>query len=74
MLQGCGGRSGSVGLGENESLEGLSLETLHALPVVSPDAEGVDFVDPVFRVVVFVIFAGDGFVSREAVGALMLVC
>ena len=51
----------------------MCLETLHALMVVDPDAKGKDFVDPVFGVVFFV-FAGDGFASRETVGALMLVC
>ena len=49
-------------------------ETLHALTVVNPDAKGEDFVNPVFQVVFFVIFTGDGSALGETARALVLVC
>lgn len=41
--------------------------------VVEPDAEGEDFVDPIFWVFFFIVFTGDGFASRKTIGALVLV-
>jgi len=41
------------------------------LPSVNPNAEGEDVVDPFFGVAFF--FARDGFASREAIGAEVLV-
>jgi len=37
MIEGRSGQSGLGRFGESESVEGLCLETLHALPVVSSD-------------------------------------
>ena len=49
------------------------LQVLKGLPSVDPNAEGEDVVDPVFRIFVFVVFARDGFASRQAIRALVLV-
>ena len=46
---------------------------LRVLPSVDPDAEREDLVNPLFRVVVVVVFARDWFASRKAVGTLMFV-
>jgi hypothetical protein len=45
---------------------------VNALPSVNPNAEGEDVVDPFFGVAFF-FFARDGFASREAIGAEVLV-
>jgi hypothetical protein len=39
------------------------LQVLQGLPVVDPNTEGEDAVDPFFWVVFMVVFAGDGLAS-----------
>ena len=45
IIEGHGRLSGSVRFSENESFEGLHLETLHASPAVSPEVINMNITD-----------------------------